>query len=153
MDNNGYLYFKSRDVEIVKHGGISIYPVWNCHYLLVSKSTCLYYFWRFFKAEIETFLIQHPAIAGVYVFGYPDDKYGEELCAWIRLKEGISDFGAENILEYCVERIAQFKIPKYVKFVKWFPTNAFGKVHKFKMIDQMLIDLNNLPVDNLFRLK
>ncbi|CAF0718136.1 unnamed protein product [Brachionus calyciflorus] len=129
MDKDGYLYYKSRAQEVVTKNGVSIYP-----------------------SDIERFLIMHDAIANIYAFGYPDEYSGEELCAWIKLKEGVKDVTANDILEYCKDKIAVFKIPKYVKFVDEFPINATGKAQKSEMRTQMLHDLHNMPVDNLWKI-
>lgn len=94
----------------------------------------------------------HDAIADIYVFGYPDEYSGEELCAWIKLKDGVKDVTANDILEYCKDKIAVFKIPKYIKFVDSFPINSTGKAQKSEMRTQMIHDLHNMPVDNLWKI-
>lgn len=94
----------------------------------------------------------HDSIANVYVFGYPDEITGEELCAWIKLKDDTENVSANDILEYCKDKIAVFKIPKYVKFVKNFPINVTGKVQKSEMRTHMLHDLHNMPIDNLWKI-
>lgn len=94
----------------------------------------------------------HDSIANVFVFGYPDEYTGEEMCAWIKLKDGVENVGANDILEYCKNKIAVFKIPKYLKFVNEFPINSTGKVQKSEMRTQMLHDLHNLPIENLWKI-
>jgi fatty-acyl-CoA synthase len=83
---------------------------------------------------------QHPAIGDVQVVGVPDEKYGEELCAWVRLKEGHSVDG-EELREWCRGRIASFKIPRYWRFVEEFPMTVTGKVQKFKMRETSVAEL------------
>ena len=93
-----------------------------------------------YPREVEEFLYTHPAIQEVQVFGVPDDKFGEQVCAWIRLKEGKLPT-EEEIREFCRERIAFFKIPCYIKFVDAFPMTVTGKIQKFKMRELMLEEL------------
>jgi fatty-acyl-CoA synthase len=85
-----------------------------------------------YPREVEEFLYQHPAVSDVQVIGVPDPRYGEELCAWVRVKEGHSVSG-EELREWCKGRIATFKIPRYWRFVDGFPMTVTGKVQKFKM--------------------
>lgn len=109
MDENGYCKITSRIKEMIIRGGENIYP-----------------------REIEEFLLTHPLVADVYVIGVPDKKYGEEIAAWIRLKEG-AGATPEEIRDFCVGKISHQKIPKYVKFVDSFPMTVTGKIKKFKM--------------------
>ncbi len=90
-----------------------------------------------YPREVEEFLYGHPKIQDVSVFGVPDDRYGEELCAWIRLKPG-TVATEEEVRGYCRERIAHYKIPRYVRFVDDFPMTVTGKVQKFMMRDRMI---------------
>jgi len=85
-----------------------------------------------YPREIEEFLYAHPAIADVQVIGVPDERYGEELMAWVVLRPGAS-LSEEEVKEFCKGQIAHFKIPRYVKFVDSFPMTVTGKVQKFKM--------------------
>ena len=85
-----------------------------------------------YPREVEEFLYQHPAISDVQVVGVPDVRYGEELCAWVRLREG-QEVSGDELREWCRGRIASFKIPRYWKFVDAFPMTVTGKVQKFKM--------------------
>jgi fatty-acyl-CoA synthase len=109
MDEEGYCKITGRIKDMVTRGGENIYP-----------------------REIEEFLYTHPRIKGVQVIGVPDKKYGEELQAWIQLKDGESAT-LEGIQEFCRGKIAHYKIPKYIKFVTEFPMTVTGKVQKFKM--------------------
>ena len=89
-----------------------------------------------FPREIEDFLYTHPAIEQVEVIGVPDAKYGEEVCAWIRLREGRTAT-ADEIRAFCRGRIAHYKIPRYVRFVDDFPMTITGKVQKYVMREIM----------------
>ena len=93
-----------------------------------------------FPREIEDFLYTHPAIEQVEVIGAPDEKYGEEVCAWIKLREGQSAT-EDEIRAFCQGQIAHFKIPRYIKFVDEFPMTITGKVQKFVMREQMAREL------------
>jgi fatty-acyl-CoA synthase len=95
-----------------------------------------------YPREIEESLYCHPKIQGVQVFGVPDPKYGEEVCAWIQLKPGMDATTAE-IREFCADQIAQHKIPQYVRFVSEFPLTVTGKVQKFIMREQMCAELGS----------
>ncbi|MGD9750628.1 MAG: AMP-binding protein [Acidimicrobiia bacterium] len=111
MDDDGYVNIVGRIKDMVIRGGENVYP-----------------------REIEEFLYTHPAVADVQVIGVPDVRYGEEIMAWIRLKEGESAT-EDEIKEFCRGRIAHYKIPRYVKFVEEFPMTVTGKVQKFLMRD------------------
>ena len=88
-----------------------------------------------YPREIEEFLYQHPKILDVAVVGVPDPKYGEEVCAVIRLREGVST-DAQEIRDFCREQIAHYKVPRYVRFVDAFPMTVSGKVQKFRMREE-----------------
>ncbi len=88
-----------------------------------------------YPKEIEEFLYTHPAVSDVQVIGVPDKKYGEEAMACIILKKGVSAT-EEEIRQYCVERLARHKVPRYIEFVDSFPMNAAGKIQKFKMREE-----------------
>jgi len=109
IDSGGYCRIVGRLKDMLIRGGENIFP-----------------------REIEEFLYGHPKIDQVEVFGVPDPKYGEEVCAWIKLHDGESA-DAEEIREYCRGHIAHFKIPKYIRFVEAFPMTVTGKVQKFVM--------------------
>ena len=117
MDEQGCVQFKSRAKEVIIRGGVNIYP-----------------------AEIEVFIRGHPDVVDCYCFGISDERVGEEVCIWVKLKEN-SKITEKDLTLFCKDKIAYFKIPKYVKFVQGFPINATGKVQKFKMVEQMKKDL------------
>jgi fatty-acyl-CoA synthase len=117
MDKDGYVQITGRLKDMVIRGGENIYP-----------------------REIEDFLFTHPKIAEIAVFGIPDDFYGEELVAWIKLHAGETCTGKE-IQEFCRGNIAHYKIPKIVRFVDAFPMTATGKLQKYRMREVMLEDL------------
>lgn len=108
-DEDGYMAITGRIKDMVIRGGENIYP-----------------------REIEEFLYQHPSIQDVQVVGVPDPKYGEELMAWVILKEG-QQLSAEELREYCQGKISRHKIPRYIEFTKEYPMTASGKIQKFKL--------------------
>jgi fatty-acyl-CoA synthase len=118
MDSDGYVNIVGRIKDMVIRGGENVYP-----------------------REIEEFLYRHPAISDVQVIGVPDRKYGEELCAWVVLKDG-QTATEEEIRAFCQDRIAHFKVPRYVRFVDGFPMTITGKIQKFAMRDRMKQELN-----------
>jgi fatty-acyl-CoA synthase len=85
-------------------------------------------------------LFQHPAVAGVQVFGVPDKKMGEEVAAWISLRDGAKQPSEDELRTFCRERLAHFKVPRYWKFVTDFPMTVTGKVQKFKMRELAIDD-------------
>ena len=113
IDADGYCRIVGRLKDMLIRGGENIYP-----------------------REIEEFLYGHPDILDVQVFGVPDPKYGEEVCAWIRLAEG-AETTAADIREYCRGQIAHFKIPRYIEFVDEYPMTVSGKVQKNLMREEM----------------
>jgi fatty-acyl-CoA synthase len=117
MDSDGYLNIVGRIKDMVIRGGENIYP-----------------------REVEEFLYAHPQIEDVQVIGVPDEKYGEELCAWIRLRAG-SELSAEEVKAYCTGKIAHYKVPRYVRFTDEFPMTVTGKVQKFKMREVSIEEL------------
>ena len=117
LDEEGYCNIVGRIKDMVIRGGENVYP-----------------------REVEEFLFRHPKIEAVQVVGVPDVKYGEELCAWIKLKPGESAT-AEDVRGFCQGQIAHYKIPRYVKFVEAFPMTVTGKVQKFVMREQMVKEL------------
>jgi fatty-acyl-CoA synthase len=94
-----------------------------------------------YPREIEEFLYRHPAIQDVQVIGVPDEKYGEELCAWIVLKPG-EFLEPEAVRDFCRGQIAHYKIPRHIRFVEAFPTTVTGKVQKFAMRQAMIAELD-----------
>jgi fatty-acyl-CoA synthase len=109
MDDAGYVTIAGRSKDMVIRGGENVYP-----------------------REIEEFLYTHPAIADVQVIGVPDVRYGEELCAWVRLHAGHS-LTLDELRAFCRDRIAHYKIPRYLKITDEFPLTVTGKVQKFRM--------------------
>lgn len=112
MDENGYCRITGRLKDMIIRGGENIYP-----------------------REIEEFLYKHPKILDVQVVGVPDEKYGEEVMAWIILKEG-ETATAEEIREFCKGKISRHKIPRYIQFTTSYPMTASGKIQKFKLREQ-----------------
>ncbi|MFE3674116.1 AMP-binding protein [Streptomyces goshikiensis] len=110
MDEDGYLSITGRIKDMVIRGGENLYP-----------------------REIEEFLHTHPDVLDVQVIGVPDPKYGEELMAWVRMREGAEPLTAEAVRAYCVGRLAHFKIPRYVHVVEEFPMTVTGKIRKIEM--------------------
>jgi fatty-acyl-CoA synthase len=117
IDDEGYCNIVGRIKDMVIRGGENVYP-----------------------REVEEFLYSHPKIQDVQVIGVPDDKYGEELCAWIMLRDGES-VSEDDIKAYCKGQIAHYKIPRYVKFVDGFPMTVTGKIQKFLMREQTVKEL------------
>jgi fatty-acyl-CoA synthase len=109
MDANNYLKITGRVKDMIVRGGENIYP-----------------------REIEEFLYTHPKISQIQVIGIPDAKYGEEVMAWIKLKDGV-EATAEEIRDFCQGKISHYKTPKHIKFVDSFPMTVTGKIQKFRM--------------------
>jgi len=93
-----------------------------------------------YPREVEEFLYGHPAIADVQVIGVPDERYGEELMAWIVVREG-ETLDEDGVRAFCEGKIARHKIPRYVKLVDGFPMTVTGKVQKFKMRETAIAEL------------
>jgi len=93
-----------------------------------------------YPREVEEFLYTHPKIKEVQVFGVPDKKMGEEVCAWIQTEEG-ETLTAEEVKEYCKGQITHFKVPKHIRFVDEYPMTVTGKIQKYKMSDLMAAEL------------
>jgi fatty-acyl-CoA synthase len=91
--------------------------------------------------EVEEFLYTHPSIKDVAVVGVPDQKYGEEMCAWVVLKDGTPAPSADEIRNYCRGKIAHYKIPRYIKFAEDLPMTVNGKVQKFRMREASIREL------------
>jgi fatty-acyl-CoA synthase len=117
IDDEGYANITGRLKDMVIRGGENIYP-----------------------REIEEFLYRHAKVQAVQVCGVPDVKFGEEVCAWIQLKPGISST-AEEIRSFCQNQIAHYKVPRYIRFVSEFPMTITGKVQKFAMREHMIKEL------------
>jgi fatty-acyl-CoA synthase len=117
IDEAGYGNIVGRIKDMVIRGGENVYP-----------------------REIEEYLYRHPKIEDITVVGVPDPRFGEELCAWIRLKTGETATDVE-IIDFCRGQIAHYKIPRYLRFVDAFPMTVTGKVQKFLIRDQMIAEL------------
>lgn len=110
MDDDGYVDISGRIKDMVIRGGENIYP-----------------------REVEEFLYHHPAIRDVQVVGVSDEKYGEELMAWVILKDGFDSLAADEVREFCSGRLAHFKIPRYVEVRESFPMTVSGKIRKIEL--------------------
>jgi len=117
MDEHGYCRIVGRAGDVVRRGGEDVYP-----------------------REVEHLLDSHPKVLDAQVFGVPDIARGEDLAAWIRLRDGEAAT-VEEIRDFCRARIAGFKVPRYVRFVEEYPTTATGKVRKFKMRELLTDEL------------
>ena len=93
-----------------------------------------------YPREVEEFLFKHPKIQSVQVFGVPDDKYGEEVCAWVVVRPG-EQLTEEEVKQFCSGQIAHYKVPRYVRFVDEMPMTVTGKVQKFVMRERMIKEL------------
>jgi fatty-acyl-CoA synthase len=118
MDDEGYVNIVGRIKDMIIRGGENIYP-----------------------REIEEFLYTHPDVSDVQVIGVPSQRYGEEVMAWVKLREGASP-SEEALVGFCRGKIATFKIPRYWKFVDGFPMTVTGKIQKFKMREDAVAELN-----------
>jgi fatty-acyl-CoA synthase len=116
MDEEGYVQIVGRIKDMIIRGGENIYP-----------------------REVEEFLYTHPDIQEVQVFGVPDQRFGEIVCAWVQLKEGAS-LTEEAVKDFCRDQITHFKVPSLIRFVDEFPMTVTGKIQKFKMRDAMLAE-------------
>ncbi|RWS00657.1 Acetoacetyl-CoA synthetase-like protein, partial [Dinothrombium tinctorium] len=111
LDENGYLKIIGRTKEMIIRGGINLFP-----------------------KEIEDVINTHPNVAEAYVCGVPSEKLGEEVCAWVKLKQNNEkSLSSEDIKNFCLERMSRYKCPKYLLFVDSFPLTASNKAQKFLM--------------------
>ncbi|HEY0453719.1 AMP-binding protein [Actinophytocola sp.] len=110
MDDEGYLNITGRIKDMVIRGGENVYP-----------------------REIEEFLYTHPDVLDAQVIGVPDERYGEELMVWVRMREGATALTAESLREFCTGKLAHYKIPRYVHIVDEFPMTVTGKIRKVEM--------------------
>ena len=110
MDEHGYLKIVGRTKDLIIRGGENIYP-----------------------SEVEAFLSTNPSIEEVHVFGIPNETYGEEVGAWIKIKPGVSPLSQKDVEKFCKGQIAHFKVPKIIRIVDSFPTTVTGKIMKYKM--------------------
>ncbi len=121
MDDDGYLSITGRIKDMVIRGGENIYP-----------------------REVEEFLYTHPDILDAQVIGVPDEKYGEELMAWIRLRPGAAPLTPESLREFCTGKLAHYKIPRYLHITDEFPMTVTGKIRKVEMREKSL-EILGLP--------
>lgn len=117
IDDEGYCNITGRVKDLIIRGGENVSP-----------------------REVEEFLYRHPQVQDVQVFGIPDQRYGEVVCAWIKLK-GSDPCDAEVIRGFCRDQIAHFKVPQHIRFVEQFPMTVTGKIQKFIMREQMIAEL------------
>ncbi|MFZ0753532.1 MAG: AMP-binding protein [Trebonia sp.] len=122
MDDDGYLSITGRIKDMVIRGGENIYP-----------------------REVEEFLYTHPDILDAQVIGVPDAKYGEELMAWVRMRPGATPLTADALREFCLGKLAHYKIPRYVHITDEFPMTVTGKVRKVEMRERSTEILNLHP--------
>ena len=122
MDDDGYLSITGRIKDMVIRGGENIYP-----------------------REVEEFLYTHPDILDAQVIGVPDAKYGEELMAWVRMRSGATPLTADALREFCLGKLAHYKIPRYVHITDEFPMTVTGKVRKVEMRERSAEILNLRP--------
>ena len=117
MDEDGYVNIVGRIKDMIVRGGENVYP-----------------------REVEEFLYTHPDVVDVQVIGVPSERYGEEVMAWVRLREGATTTET-GLLDHCRGQVASHKVPRYWKFVDAFPTTVTGKVQKFRMREMAIVDL------------
>jgi fatty-acyl-CoA synthase len=114
MDDDGYVQIVGRIKDMIIRGGENVYP-----------------------REIEEFLYTHPSVADVQVIGVPDPRYGEEIMAWIRLSDG-AELTPDAVRAFCRERIAHYKVPRYVHFTDQFPMTVTGKIQKYLLRERAI---------------
>ncbi|MEE2733391.1 MAG: AMP-binding protein [Pseudomonadota bacterium] len=117
MDAEGYVQIVGRIKDMIIRGGENVYP-----------------------REVEEFLYTHPDIQDVQVFGIPDAKYGEEVCAWVKARPG-APLTEQAIKAFCQDKITHFKVPRHIRFVEEYPMTVTGKIQKFKMRESMVAEL------------
>ncbi|MEQ8497569.1 MAG: AMP-binding protein, partial [Gammaproteobacteria bacterium] len=117
IDAEGYCNIVGRVKDMIIRGGENVYP-----------------------REIEEYLYRHPKIQDVAVFGVPDQRFGEAVAAWVRLREGV-EASEDELREFCKGQIAHYKVPAYIRFVEDFPMTVTGKIQKFAMRDAMAAEL------------
>jgi fatty-acyl-CoA synthase len=122
MRDDGYVNIVGRIKDMVIRGGENVYP-----------------------REVEEFLYTHPDIADVQVIGVPDERYGEELCAWVRMRPGADPLDADAVRAFAAGHLAHFKIPRYVMVVDEFPMTVTGKVRKVEMREKSVAELGLTP--------
>lgn len=117
MDDDGYVQVTGRIKDMIIRGGENVYP-----------------------REVEEFLYTHPGIQEVQVVGIPDERLGEQVCAWIKCHEG-QTLSEDDVREFCRDKITHFKVPRYIRFVEEYPMTVTGKIMKYKMRDAMVEEL------------
>jgi len=117
MDEDGYVNIVGRIKDVIIRGGENVYP-----------------------REVEEYLHRHPAVSEAQVIGVPSARYGEEVMAWVRVRQGAT-VSEEDLLAHCTGKIASYKIPRYWKLVDEFPMTVTGKVQKFRMREQAVHEL------------
>jgi fatty-acyl-CoA synthase len=117
MDDDGYVQIVGRLKDMIIRGGENVYP-----------------------REIEEYLFTHPDVVDAQVIGVPDERFGEEIMAWIHKRRG-SDLAESDVIEYCTGRIAHFKVPRYVRFVEEYPMTVTGKIQKYKLRERAIEEL------------
>ncbi len=122
MDEEGYVTIVGRIKDMIIRGGENIYP-----------------------REIEEVLYQHADVSDAAVFGIPDNKYGEQVCLWIKAKEN-RHIDEDQIRDYLKSKLAYFKVPKYISVVKEYPMTVTGKLQKFKMREYMIETLKKQAI-------
>ena len=120
MDDEGYCDIVGRLKDMIIRGGENVYP-----------------------REIEEYLLRHPAVKDVSVFGIPDEKFGEQIVAWIQVTDS-EEITEDGIRDFCCGQIAHYKIPYYVRIVDEFPMTVTGKIQKFVMRDLMTAELDRV---------
>ncbi|HZJ48276.1 MAG TPA: AMP-binding protein [Acidimicrobiia bacterium] len=117
MDDAGYVKIVGRLKDMIIRGGDNVYP-----------------------REIEEYLFTHPDVVDAQVIGVPDERFGEQIMAWVQKREG-SDLTETDVIDYCKGRIAHFKVPRYVRFTDTFPMTVTGKIQKFKLKERAIEEL------------
>ena len=125
MNGDGYVAITGRITDVIICGGENVYP-----------------------REIEEFLHTHERVSEVQVIGVPDHKYGEAVCAWIRLRDGVAAT-EEEFRDFCRGQIATFKIPRYIRFIDEFPMTVTGKVQKFRMREISVAELTTARANDV----
>jgi fatty-acyl-CoA synthase len=115
MDDEGYVNITGRIKDMVIRGGENIYP-----------------------REVEELLYTHPDVLDAQVIGVPDEKYGEELMVWVRMRDGADPLTIDAVREFCTGQIARYKIPRYVHVTEEFPMTVTGKVRKIEMREKSI---------------
>jgi fatty-acyl-CoA synthase len=113
MDDDGYVAIVGRIKDMVIRGGENIYP-----------------------REIEEFLYGHPDIEDVQVIGVPDERYGEELMAWVKLRDGAPPLTIDDVRSFCAGKLAHYKVPRYLHLTEGFPMTVTGKIRKIEMREE-----------------